>query len=159
MKPFDAYLHAVIMRAEHEAREDGSASIEAQHLLLAIIAEPEPSLRPVLDAVGLDRDAARGALDREFAHSLGVVGVSPDAHALPRPSRLPTHPNMGTSLKLALDRGFAGAARKKDLRPAHVLLGVLAAEVGTVPRALAMAGFDRADLLARTRRALTTDTD
>jgi D-alanyl-D-alanine carboxypeptidase len=40
-----------------------------------------------------------------------------------------------------------------------VLLGVLAAEVGTVPRALALAGFDRADLLARTRRALTTDND
>jgi D-alanyl-D-alanine carboxypeptidase len=65
---------------------------------------------------------------------------------------------MGTSAKLALERGFAGAARKKDLRPAHVLLGVLAAEVGTVPRALALAGFDRADLIARARRALPTET-
>ena len=36
----------------------------------------------------------------------------------------------------------------------HLLLGVLAAQAGTVPRALALAGVDQADLAAQTRQAL-----
>ena len=159
MKPFDAYLHAVLMRAAVDARDDGSTTVEAQHLLLAVAAEPEPTTRPALEAVGLDRDGVRRALDREFAHSLGAVGVSPTAYDLPRPSRLPANPTIGTSTRLALDRGFAFASRKKDLRPAHVLLGILSAQVGTVPRALALAGVDREDLIARLRSALTTEED
>jgi hypothetical protein len=35
-----------------------------------------------------------------------------------------------------------------------VLLGILQADVGTVPRALALAGFDRAALIARVRQSL-----
>ncbi|GAB2688125.1 hypothetical protein GCM10027089_06630 [Nocardia thraciensis] len=35
------------------------------------------------------------------------------------------------------------------MRPVDLLLGVLAAEVGTVPCALALAGVDRDDLVAR----------
>ncbi len=122
-------------------------------------AEPEPTARPALEAVGLDRDGVRRALDREFEHSLGAVGVSAAAYDLPRPSRRPADPTIGTSTRLALDRGFANASRKKDLRPAHLLLGILAAQVGTVPRALALAGVDREGLIARVRAALTTEED
>jgi D-alanyl-D-alanine carboxypeptidase len=157
MSPFDVYLHAVLMRAGHEAREDGSPAVEAGHLLLAIAGEPHAGTRPVLEPAGLDRDAVRAALDREFEHSLSAVGVSRAAHTLPRPSGRPAHPDMGTSAKLALERGFAAVPRKKDLRPGHLLLGVLLAEVGPVPRALALAGVDRAALLAAVRQALTTD--
>jgi hypothetical protein len=39
----------------------------------------------------------------------------------------------------------------------HVLVGVLRAEVGTVPRALAAAGVDRAELLAAAIGAAPTD--
>ena len=56
--------------------------------------------------------------------------------------------------KLALERGFASVTRKKDLRPAHLLLGILRAEVGTVPRALALAGVDQAALTARVQDGL-----
>jgi Clp amino terminal domain, pathogenicity island component len=48
----------------------------------------------------------------------------------------------------------ARSGRKKDLQPAHLLLGILQAEVGTVPRALALAGIDRTDLADRARRSL-----
>jgi D-alanyl-D-alanine carboxypeptidase len=154
---FDMYLHAIIMRAQHEARADGSATVEAQHMLLAIAGEPEPTTRQVLASVSLDQDAVRRALAREFEHSLSVVGVSNAAYDLPRPNRLPTQPAMGTSAKLALERGFASVSRKKDLRPAHVLLGVLSAQVGTVPRALALAGVDQEDLTARVRQVLATE--
>jgi ATP-dependent Clp protease ATP-binding subunit ClpA len=157
MSPFDAYVNAVLRRAAHEAREDGSPVVEAGHLLLAIAGEAHAATRRVLDPAGLDRDAVRAALDREFEHSLSAVGVSRAAHTLPRPSARPTRPDLGTSAKLALERGVAAVARKKDLRPAHLLLGVLLAEVGTVPRALALAGVDRVALLVAVRQALTAD--
>lgn len=157
MIAFDTYLRAIIARAQHEAHDDGSTTVEAQHLLLAIASEPEPTTRQVLESVGLDRDAIRGALDREFEHSLRVVGVSRAAYDLPQPSRLPTLPPMGTSAKLALERGLTSISRKRHPRPAHLLLGVLSAQLGTVPRALALAGVNRHALAARARQTLTTE--
>ena len=156
MTAFDDYLHTITVRAEQEARDDGSATIEAQHLLLAIAGEREAGTRDVLASAGLDHRAVRDALDREFEHSLSVVGVSPAAFDLPRPSGDLGQPKLGASAKLVFERGIASVASKKDLRPSHLLLGVLLAEVGTVPRALAMAGVDQADLRARVR-ALTTE--
>jgi non-ribosomal peptide synthetase component F len=64
---------------------------------------------------------------------------------------------IGASAKLALERGVAVAARKKDLQSAHLLLGILEAGAGTVPRALALAGIDQADLAARVRQAITNE--
>jgi ATP-dependent Clp protease ATP-binding subunit ClpA len=158
MAAIDSYLRAILVRAEHEARADGSATVEARHLLLAVAGEPEADTRRILDSVGLDEQTIRAALEREFEHSLNAVGVSgTSSYDLPPPSRLPAHPGMGTSAKLALERGFASVSRKKDLRPAHVLLGILSAPVGTVPRALTLAGVDRDDLTARVRRTLTTE--
>ena len=157
MSPFDVYLDAALSRAGQEARADGSPTIEAAHLLLAVADEPDPAAQGVLEPAELDHAAVRAALDREFEHSLSAVGVSRAAHTLPRPSGLAAHPGIGTSAKLALERGFAAVPRKKDLRPAHLLLGLLLAEVGTVPRALALAGVDRVALLAAVRRALTTE--
>jgi ATP-dependent Clp protease ATP-binding subunit ClpA len=155
MPAFDRYLHTIIERAGDEAHKDRSATIEAQHLLLAVAAEPEPTTEQVLTSVGLNYQAIRDALDREFEHSLRAAGVSLAAFDLSRPSNALEHPKPGASAKLALARGFAPVARKKDLRPAHLLLGILRAQVGTVPRALALAGVDQADLRARVLRALT----
>ena len=53
-----------------------------------------------------------------------------------------------------LERGSASGPRTRDQWPAHLLLGILRAEVGTVPRALALAGIDRAGLAERVRQAL-----
>lgn len=153
MNHFDRYLHSVITRAQLEASDDGSAAIEAPHLLLAVTTEAEPVTRGVLDSLGLDTAAVRQALAREFEHSLSLVGVSPSAHDLPRPTRLPSRPRVGTSAKLVLERMFR-SRRKKELRPAHLLLGLLSAQVGTVPRALALAGIDREAAMERVSRAL-----
>ena len=54
---------------------------------------------------------------------------------------------------------MTGVRKGKDLRPAHLLLGILLAEVGTVPRALTLAGIDRAELIVRIRQALTEKGD
>jgi ATP-dependent Clp protease ATP-binding subunit ClpA len=153
---FGTYVHTIIEQAGHHASKDGSATIEAQHLLLAIAAQQGTTAHQVLTSVGLDQHAIRQALDREFQHSLRAAGVSLAAFDLPRPSSDPERSaRVGASAKLALERGVAAAARKKDLQPAHLLLGILEARVGTVPHALALADVDQADLTARVRQALT----
>ncbi|QFU92582.1 Clp protease N-terminal domain-containing protein [Amycolatopsis sp. YIM 10] len=157
MTAFDTYLHAIIARAEHEARDDGASTIEAQHLLLAIAVDREAGTHEILTSAGVDYRAIRDALDREFDYSLSTVGVSRAAFDFPRPTADSGQPKMGASAKLALERSVASVAHKKDLRPAHLLLGVLRAEVGTVPRALAMAGIDQVALRERVLRALTSE--
>jgi ATP-dependent Clp protease ATP-binding subunit ClpA len=155
---FGTYVHTIIEQARPHASRDGSATIEAQHLLLAVAAQEGTTAHQVLTSVGLGQQAVRGALDREFEHSLRAAGVSLAAFDLPQPSSDPRpSPRVGASAKLALERGVAAATRKKDLQPAHLLLGILEARVGTVPRALALAGIDQADLTARVRQALTKE--
>jgi ATP-dependent Clp protease ATP-binding subunit ClpA len=153
---FGTYVHTIIEQAGHQASKDGSATVEAQHLLLAIAARQGTTAHQALTSVGLDQQAIRQALDREFEHSLRAAGVSLAAFDLPRPSSDPEpSARIGASAKLALERGVAAAARKKDLQPAHLLLGILEARLGTVPHALGLAGIDQADLTARVRQALT----
>ena len=57
------------------------------------------------------------------------------------PARTPT---WGTSAKLAFKRAHAALKFHggRELKPTHLLLGVLAAEAGTVPRALKAAGVN-----------------
>ncbi|HEY1175225.1 MAG TPA: Clp protease N-terminal domain-containing protein [Phytomonospora sp.] len=154
MSPFDEFLHTAIERARMEAHEDGSDAAEAHHLLLAVAAAPEPAAGPVLAAAGLDRAAVADALRREYEASLAVVGVDLASFDLAPPVRTPLRSiRIGATLKQLLQRSFT-TSRKKDLRPAHILLGLLQIEAGTVPRALAIAGVDRAALAADVRRAL-----
>ncbi|WP_277303565.1 Clp protease N-terminal domain-containing protein [Spongiactinospora sp. TRM90649] len=148
-------VDVVIERGRREAHQDGAEAVEAHHLLLALAGADDPVVRGVLDAAGLDRAAVRAALDRENARSLAAIGVDVAAFTLPAASVAGDPPSrLGTSARLALERGFASVGRKKDLRPGHLLRGVLLAEVGTVPRALALGGVDRAGLLAALDRAL-----
>ncbi|MEV5710619.1 Clp protease N-terminal domain-containing protein [Actinoallomurus sp. NPDC052274] len=148
------YIHSVMERAACEAQEAGSATIEAEHLLLAIAAEHESTTQRLLSEAGLEYPAISDALEQEFKHSLSTAGVT--VGELPRPSRSPKRPSrIGATGKLVLERGMATVASKKDLRPAHLLLGVLQLNVGTVPRALALAGVDQADLAERVRQAVS----
>lgn len=123
---------------------------------MAITDQSELATAPVLSSFGLDRRALRAALDREFEHSLGAAGVSLGAFAVPRPLSPPAPAKqLGASVKNALERGVTGVRKGNDLRPAHLLLGILLAEVGTVPRALTLAGIDRAALIVRVQQTLT----
>jgi ATP-dependent Clp protease ATP-binding subunit ClpA len=152
------YVKGILERGRVEARQDGSPAVEAEHLLLAIAAHRGTPTQPVLAAAGLDRDAIRVALDREFAASLRVAGVELSDFNLPPATADPDrHVDLGTSAKLVLERAVRLAGRGPGrIRPAHLLLGVLEAEVGTVPRALALAGIDRTELAARTRTGAST---
>ncbi len=77
--------------------------------------------------------------------------------ALPPLRPGPATPRWGASAKLALQRSLAAAVARGDraIGAGHLLLGVLAAGRGTVPRALEAAGVDRAELAGRVGEAIT----
>jgi ATP-dependent Clp protease ATP-binding subunit ClpA len=158
MSAFTKYVRTTLAQAGREAQLDRASRIEAQHVLLAISAQADTQAARILNSVGLDRRALRDALEREYAHSLRVAGVSLEAFALPR--REVTEEtggdapvtDLGTSVRSALERGVCGVRRNP--RPEHLLLGILGAEHGTVPRALALAGIDRGVLLERVQHTL-----
>lgn len=146
-------------RALADARDIASTlespTLEAEHLLLAMTRRPARTAR-VLGEAGLDEDRARAALDDEFEASLATVGISLgdfDLAATPDRSRVP---RWSTSAKVALRRSatIAEARRDRSITPGHILLGVLRAPAGTVPRALERAGIDRIGLSERLAAAL-----
>ena len=148
---FTGEARRVVRCAEREAVELGSPTVEAEHLLLALTREGEPAM----EAAGLDREVIVGALDAERERSLTAVGIAAGDVALPA-RRIEGHPRIAASAKLALERAVKVAAARKDRRivASHILLGVLQAEAGTVPRALTHAGVDRAELSDRAAAVL-----
>jgi ATP-dependent Clp protease ATP-binding subunit ClpA len=152
---FAQHAREIVREAEKEAGQARSPLVEAEHLLLALTGEHGIEARDVLESVGLDRDGVRAALDREFRQSLAAAGVTLPPGGLPPASRDPhRRARFATSGKLVMERTVKAAVGQRQIRPGHLLLGVLAAQAGTVPRALALAGVDQGDLAARTRQAL-----
>jgi len=158
-EPSTLDLRKTVRLARDEARALGSARIEAEHLLLALAAQPQLPAGRLLWGEGLRPDAIRDALDLEFAHSLGAIGISLHGFALPD-TRLPFLGSLplGRSAKLALQRTiWARSGRGRDRRrpdSLHLLIGILDARSGTVARALTLSGFDRDALAERARREL-----
>ncbi|WP_205699145.1 Clp protease N-terminal domain-containing protein [Conexibacter sp. SYSU D00693] len=138
----------VVLTALEEARREGATRTEAEHLLLALATRSGGRAQELLAAQGLDEAGVREALRAEEERSLAAVGIAPPELPEPRPAL--KHPRTGTSAKVALERSLKAATRQrtKRLGPEHVLLGLLEAEGGRVPRALAHAGVDREALAA-----------
>jgi ATP-dependent Clp protease ATP-binding subunit ClpA len=151
-------FHHVIMSARDEARESGSRTIEAEHILLAL-ARQEGTAREILESTGLDHDAIRAAIEREFEASLLAVGISLEGSSIVSETRRPEgRPRFAQSARLAVERAATVVGQKRvapHLEPLHLLLGVLYAGAGTVPRILATAGVDSADLTGRAEDALS----
>jgi len=142
--------------AETEARTSRSAVVEAEHLLLAMAARPDTDAGRVLAAAGLTHDTIERALAQEFESSLAVAGVSVVVADLPRPSpEPPRRLRLGASFKSAMERSVTAAKGSRQIRPAHLLLGVLGAQVGTVPRALHVAGVSQTELATLTEQTLS----
>ena len=147
----------VVKHAETEARERGSTTIEAEHLLLALTdCDPATPAGQALAAAGLDRAALEQALASERERSLMSVGISIHDFDLPAP-RPAARPRMAASAKSALEHALRISLVRADKRigPGHILLALLRAEAGTVPRALAEAGVDRRELNDLTTAAMS----
>lgn len=148
---------AVVRAAHDEARGLGSPTVEAEHLLLALADDPRTPAGGLLVERGLDHAGLVAALERETEQSLAAVGVALSDFVLAgRPPAMRRKTTFGTSAKQALARavGLASARGDRTVSPGHLVVGILRAEIGTVPRALALAGVDRVALIGRVERLL-----
>jgi ATP-dependent Clp protease ATP-binding subunit ClpA len=146
----------VFRRADDEARRLGSATIEAEHLLLALT-QDAGAAGTLLAQAGLDHGALDDALVAENEQSLAAVGVSLAAFDLPpMRSRSRRRPRLGTTGKRALERAARAALARGDrhIESAHILLGLVRAQAGTIPRVLDLAGVDQFLLAAQAEAIL-----
>ena len=141
---------------EVEAERDHSKFIESEHMLLALAASDTTAGR-LLNQAGLDHARLSAALRDEHRRSLGFAGVNAPDEGETFATELDGPVSLGTSAKAAIRRAvFAqreGGHRLLRLASTDLLIGILEAELGTVPRALAIAGVDRLELIARAREA------
>jgi len=132
------------------ASELNSRTVEAEHLFV-VLADPCADTGKVLQEAGLDRGRIEAVLREENRLSLAVAGVEPLTAEQGSASRHTRTPQWGASAKAALVRGHRIAKESGRVRETttDLLLGILQAELGTVPRALAIAGTDRTELITR----------
>lgn len=155
-------VRSILVRsAGAEARRDGSRTIEAEHVLLALAGLHDSAAAQLLAEVGLTEDAIRTALNREWEQSLAVAGIAVRMGLLPEatPER-DRDPHIGESTKLVLHRAMDAAPKLGGGRigPMRILVGLLATERGRVARALEAAGVDRVALRTRAAEALAAGT-
>ncbi len=153
-----APFHSAILGARKEARAAGSRTVEAEHILLALSSQQGNRAREILESSGLDHEAIRGALVREFEKSPLAVGIHLEDSNYSSISRDPDfQPRFAQSAKLALRRAAALESKRiaPPLEPIHLLYGVLDAKAGTVPRILEIVGVDSGDLRERVEKELS----
>ena len=156
---FRQHVRTIVKKAEVEARASGSPTVEAEHLLLAISAHEGTQAQHLLASVGLDHHGIKLALSREVHQSLGAAGLTIDPGLLPHATVDPSrHLRLGASAKTALERGARASAGARQIQPRHLLIGVLGAQGGTVPRMLALAGVDQGHLTESLRSAIDETT-
>ncbi|MGO4537005.1 Clp protease N-terminal domain-containing protein [Leifsonia sp. 2MCAF36] len=154
-QPLSRALRPIIIRSVTEAEQRNSSLVEAEHLLVALSREGSAAVRATLADAGLAPDRLEAALADERAASLRVAGVTPPpAERLAAAPRV-TRPRWGASAREALVRAHRVAAANRRQRSGELdlLAAILGLELGTVPRALSLAGVDRQALLASARRA------
>jgi ATP-dependent Clp protease ATP-binding subunit ClpA len=143
----------VARQFEVEARREGAKLIEAEHMLLALAANADSDAGRLLIESGLDYERLSSALREEHRRTLAFAGMSAPDEKLVEATGLDSTPPLGTSAKAAVRRALIGSrhdrGRRGRLRATDLLAGILEAEFGTVPRALAIAGIDRSGLISR----------
>lgn len=151
-------LHAIGQRAVAEAAMRRATTVGAEHVLLAITANADGPAARALAAAGLDYAGVAEALRAERARSLAVADIHPiDPESLTAAPR-PTKPGWGASVRdllRAADKDAARAAARAGAPGAletELVIGILRADLGTVPRMLALAGVDRHALIERLRK-------
>jgi ATP-dependent Clp protease ATP-binding subunit ClpA len=147
-------LKVAVTRAIEEACKRGSATVEAEHLLLALASDETLTAAQVLAGAGLGYGEIGAALDRARTEALHIAGVGPvNEDALAATSRR-ARPGWGKSAKDAiLRRRSVSTDGRKRSAETELLIGILLANLGTVPRMLAIVGTDRSDLIRRAMQA------
>ncbi len=133
-----------VRRASEIAEYERSATVEADHLLLALVEPADDTVGDILIRSDVTAGAIRDARDREFRSALALVGVE-TTHAAPsgaRRLRRGRTTRFGQSSKLALERAVEHATRHGDRRVTtrHLAQAIISAETGSTPRLLRQLG-------------------
>jgi ATP-dependent Clp protease ATP-binding subunit ClpA len=135
---FSPAARATVKRATRIAAEDGTPTVEAEHLLLALTRQANDRTARALHALGVTEGTVRAALAHEYRDALQAVGVTTAVR--PRPPSRPARstPRWGQSAKLALVRTLQVALDRghKSLDDHDILLALTRAEAGVIPRVL-----------------------
>ena len=139
-----------VRRAAELAEEELASMVEVEHLLTALVDPVTDSVGRALWSAGVSSRSIRAARDREFHSALSHVGVetgrpSPAAAARQRRGRTT---RFAPSAKLALERTLESAAAtgQRRITNANLVLAIISAEVGIVPRLLDELGTSREEL-------------
>jgi len=144
-----ADFRAVIGVAMIEATNRAASQVEAEHLLLALLFDRRSSATERLAELGLTYETFTEALLREREQTLAAIGIQiPDAARLRAAPRVRIGgPRFSASAKETWERTArrSRARRGRPQRPSQIdfLHSLLSLELGTLPRALALAGIDR----------------
>jgi ATP-dependent Clp protease ATP-binding subunit ClpA len=136
-----------VRRGEDLARAAGAPAIESEHLLIALSERDGTSAQRALADVGLTPGRLAELIAEEHARSLRFAGVEPTViAAVPSRGSL----RLATSTKSTLIRAVASArtGAGKGIDSGRLLGAIIDQRSGTVPRLLALAGVDRAALMA-----------
>jgi ATP-dependent Clp protease ATP-binding subunit ClpA len=140
-------LRTTVLLAVEEAQRRNAPTVEAEHLLLALALPPETPAQRALVRAGLDHAGVEAALRAEREAGLRAAGVEPVPEERLRAAPRPHRPRWGASAREALVAAHRAAAGHRGGHPARtvesdLLAGILDLQLGTVPRALAIAGID-----------------
>lgn len=145
---FSRSTRAVVKHAQELAVADGADSVEAEHLLLALIQRADEPTTRALATLGMTEPRVREALDEEFVQALATVGVA--ATVPPRRPSQPgrANPKWGQSAKLTLVRSLQVALDRghKPIDDRHLLLAISQAEAGVIPHVLQTLHVSASDL-------------
>ncbi len=145
-----------VLRAAELAEAEGSAMVEVEHLLHALVDPVSGSVGRALVSAGLSSEALREARDREFRSALALAGVATErpAPAGARRMRRGRTTPFAASAKLALERTLQLTLESAERRISNLTLlhAILSARVGIMPRLLDELGTNVASIEEAIRR-------
>jgi ATP-dependent Clp protease ATP-binding subunit ClpA len=173
---FAAMARLAVLAAAREAQANKAAEVTEEHLLIALVNQPNTTSAELLNTAGVTSDKVEAAFraaerkaglsDAEAATLLRELGIDLDEvvanveralgenalveTAQPRKGRVPFAESAKDVLRGAL--GQARSLRHKELRDEHLLLA-LAAHEGVAGQLLAAHGLSYLDVRARLAKA------
>jgi ATP-dependent Clp protease ATP-binding subunit ClpB len=126
---FTVKAQEAVQAAQALADRESHQEIQPEHLLIALLQQPEGIVAPLLGKLGARPDALRRETEAELARLPKVTGAGGGQY-------------VGTRLKTALDTAWAEAERLKDdyCSTEHLLLGLAQDKDGPAGRVLRKGG-------------------
>jgi ATP-dependent Clp protease ATP-binding subunit ClpA len=132
-----------------EAKRRGDQTIGSEHLLLALLADPDAL---PATALGCDLRSARAALDAMDEHALAAVGIDARMRFPLLPRQRHGRIRLTPSAKAVLQGSIKHAEKRRNIGPQHVLLALLERErPDPAAELLASLGVDRDAVAERVR--------